>query len=249
MREKIDCFLPCDDIIVIEELLDVLRQDKTIHHIHLLVSEEFSKKHTAPRDCSYLVVNNLTSTQTVLAIEQDVEADYVLWSMKTTPVRLGLYALDRLLRTACDTDAAMVYSDRYETRAGENGMTAHPTIDYQTGSIRDDFDFGQLIVVKSELLHAFAAQATLGDYQYAGIYDLRLFLSRNGKLFHINESLYTEVELDTRKSGEKQFDYVNPRNRDVQVEMEQAATAHLDAIGAKVDTTTYEDVDINEQNF
>ena len=249
MREKIDCFLPCDDIHVMEELLDVLRQDKTIHQIHLLVSEEFAQKNAAPRDCNYLVVDSLTSTQTVLAIEQDTEADYVLWSLKTTPMRLGLYALDRFLRTACDTDAAMVYSDRYEAREGVESITIHPAIDYQLGSIRDDFDFGQLLLVKSQCLHDYAMQVSIGDYQYAGVYDLRLFLSRSGDLFHINECLYTEVELDTRKSGEKQFDYVNPRNREVQIEMEQVATAHLDAIGAKVDTTSYVDVDINEQNF
>ncbi|MBQ2333142.1 MAG: glycosyltransferase family 2 protein, partial [Prevotella sp.] len=249
MREKIDCFLPCEDFHVIEEQLDVLRQDKTIHHIHLMVSEEFSKKHVAPHDCSYLVVENLTSTQTILAIEKDTEADYVLLSLKTTPVRLGLYALDRFLRVACETDAAMVYSDRFEARVGEKRATVHPTIDYQLGSIRDDFDFGQLLLVKSSLLHAYAAQPTIAEYQFAGVYDLRLFLSRNGALFRINECLYTEVELDTRKSGEKQFDYVNPRNRDVQIEMEQVATAHLEAIGARVDTTTYVDVDFNEQNF
>ncbi|MBQ4027649.1 MAG: glycosyltransferase family 2 protein, partial [Prevotella sp.] len=249
MREKIDCFLPCEDFHVIEEQLDVLRQDKTIHHIHLMVSEEFSKKHVAPHDCSYLVVENLTSTKTILAIEKDTEADYVLLSLKTTPVRLGLYALDRFLRVACETDAAMVYSDRFEARVGEKRATVHPTIDYQLGSIRDDFDFGQLLLVKSSLLHAYAAQPTIAEYQFAGVYDLRLFLSRNGALFRINECLYTEVELDTRKSGEKQFDYVNPRNRDVQIEMEQVATAHLEAIGARVDTTTYVDVDFNEQNF
>ena len=249
MREKIDCFLPCEDFHVIEEQLDVLRQDKTIHHIHLMVSEEFSKKHVAPHDCSYLVVENLTSTQTILAIEKDTEADYVLLSLKTTPVRLGLYALDRFLRVACETDAAMVYSDRFEARVGEERAIVHPTIDYQLGSIRDDFDFGQLLLVKSSLLHAYAAQPTIAEYQFAGVYDLRLFLSRNGALFRINECLYTEVELDTRKSGEKQFDYVNPRNREVQIEMEQVATAHLEAIGARVDTTTYVDVDFNEQNF
>lgn len=248
MREKIDCFLPCDDIHVIGDMLDVLRQDKTIHHIHLLVSEKFSQENFAPHDCSFVVVDNIQSSQTIMAIEQDTEADYVLLSTKTTPVRLGLYALDRFLRVACETEAAMVYSDRYETSVGGEHITNHPAIDYQYGSIRDDFDFGQLLLVKSQWLHEYAAQL-VEDYQYAGIYDLRLFLSRKGSLFHINEYLYTEVELDTRKSGEKQFDYVNPRNREVQIEMERVATSHLDAIGARVDTTAYVEVDFNEQSF
>ena len=248
MREKIDCFLPCDDIHVIGDMLDVLRQDKTIHHIHLLVSEKFSQENFAPHDCSFVVVDNIQSSQTILAIEQDAEADYVLLSTKTTPVRLGLYALDRFLRVACETEAAMVYSDRYETNVGGEHITNHPAIDYQYGSIRDDFDFGQLLLVKSQWLHEYAAQLA-EEYQCAGIYDLRLFLSRKGSLFHINEYLYTEVELDTRKSGEKQFDYVNPRNREVQIEMERVATSHLEAIGARVDTTAYVEVDFNEQSF
>ena len=87
------------------------------------------------------------------------------------------------------------------------------------------------------------------DYQFAGWYDLRLFLSRKGELFHLNEYLYTEEEDDLRASGEKQFDYVNPRNREVQIEMEQAATAHLSAIKALVDTTQYVQPDFSGETF
>ena len=87
------------------------------------------------------------------------------------------------------------------------------------------------------------------DYQYAGLYDLRLYLSRKGEIFHLNEYLYTEAELDTRKSGEKQFDYVNPRNREVQIEMERACTAHLEKVGAIVDTNFYRQPDFDEQDF
>jgi hypothetical protein len=133
----------------------------------------------------------------------------------------------------------MVYADRY----------GHPVIDYQLGSIRDDFDFGSLWLVKTSLLHTFAMQAGEHDYQYAGLYALRLFLSREGQLLHLNEALYKEVELDTRASGVKQFDYVNPRNREVQIEMENAATAHLDAIGAKIDSSYYRTPDFSEQEF
>ena len=122
-------------------------------------------------------------------------------------------------------------------------------IDYFPGSIRDDFDFGSLWLFKTSLLHTFAMQAGEHDYQYAGLYALRLFLSRKGQLFHINECLYTEEELDLRASGVKQFDYVNPRNREVQIEMEHAATAHLAEIGAKIDPSFYRRPDFNEQDF
>ncbi|MBR5061340.1 MAG: DUF4922 domain-containing protein [Prevotella sp.] len=249
MRGRVDCFLPCDDMRAMETTLEMLRQDKAIHHIHLLVTKGFAEQQEAPHDCGYVIVDDLFSTQAILAIEQRIEAEYILLSLKTTPLQLGLYALDRFLRVAIDSDAALVYSDRYEKRVGENALLRHPTIDYQLGSIRDDFDFGQLVLVKSQWLHEYAAQPSVPEYRFAGFYDLRLFLSRKGKLFHLDEILYTEVELDVRKSGEKQFDYVNPRNRDVQVEMEKAATAHLESIGAKVDPANNMVIDFNEQDF
>lgn len=141
----------------------------------------------------------------------------------------------------------MVYADHYDIIGGER--KDHPVIDYQIGSIRDDFDFGSLWLVKTSLLHTFAMQAGENDYHHAGLYALRLFLSRNGEIFHINERLYTEEEKDTRASGVKQFDYVNPANREVQIEMEQAATAHLQEIGAKIDPSYYRRPDFNEQEF
>ncbi|MBQ6209912.1 MAG: DUF4922 domain-containing protein [Prevotella sp.] len=249
MRGRVDCFLPCDDIVTMESTLELLRQDKAVHHIYLLVSRDFAERHEAPRDCGFVIVEDLWSTQTILSMEQDVEAEYVLLSLKATPVQLGLYALDRFLRVATDTDAALVYSDRFVKRNSETNPLRHPSIDYQMGSIRDDFDFGQLVLVKSQWLHEYAAQPTVPEYRFAGFYDLRLFLSRKGTLFHLDEILYTEIELDTRKSGEKQFDYVNLRNREVQVEMEQAATAHLEEIGAKVEPVNDKTIDFNEQDF
>ena len=260
MRQRIDCFLPCEDLASLKETLEVLRRCKTVQHIFLLVTEDTANKNEAPEDCEWLVIDGLTSTKTMLRVAEKASADYVLLNLKTTPVSLGLFSLERLLRAAEDTGAAMVYSDRYERKLskedGEEHQEKHPVIDYQYGSIRDDFDFGQMILIRNGLLQEWAhpSQAnthhhTSNSYEYAGWYDLRLFLSRHGMLFHLNEYLYTEVELDTRKSGEKQFDYVNPRNRDVQVEMEQVATAHLEAIGALVDTTTYGEIDFYEQPF
>ena len=128
-------------------------------------------------------------------------------------------------------------------------LEKHPVIDYQEGSLRDDFDFGSLWLIKSQCLRDYAAQTDRVDYLYAGLYDLRLYLSRVGEIFHLNEYLYTENELDTRKSGEKQFDYVNPRNREVQIEMERACTQHLEKVGALIDTSYYRLPDFNEQDF
>ncbi|MDO4802039.1 MAG: DUF4922 domain-containing protein, partial [Prevotellaceae bacterium] len=116
------------------------------------------------------------------------------------------------------------------------------------GSVRNDFDFGSLLLIRTNLLHAYIASQP-AEYKFAALYDLRLFLSRNGTIFHLNEYLYTEVELDLRESGQKQFDYVNPANREVQIEMEKACTEHLRAINALVDTTQYHTSNFLEQDF
>ena len=247
MRGKIDCFLPCDDIRVAEMTVSQLRTDKTIHHIYLLVDRNLLPEGECPADCTLVPVDRLQSSDAVATIEQMLEADFVLLFTKSTPVTLGMYAAERLLRVAKDAGAALVYADRYSV---ENGKTVkHPVIDYQQGSIRDDFDFGSVLLMRSALIHEYVRQEKRPQYRYAGIYDLRLFISRKGSLLHLNEYLYTEQEIDLRASGEKQFDYVNPRNREVQIEMEKAATNHLKEIGALVDTSTYTTPDFKEQDF
>ncbi len=194
-----------------------------------------------------LVDANMNTTATLRELAERAEAEYVLLCLKPVGISLGMGALERMVRTADETQAAMLYCDRYEQRNGTEGETLrHPAIDWQTGSIRDDFDFGSLLLIRTALLKEYEPTA---DFQYAGFYDLWLYLSRRGTLFHLNEYLYTEQEIDLRASGVKQFDYVNPANRAVQIEMEQAATAHLKAIGAWVNTSMREEPDFEEQPF
>lgn len=259
MREKIDLFLPCEDLMVAQEALTELHDNKTVQHINLLVSSDFAAQHQVPDGCTFVVIDRLESSNTITSIAENTDADYVIICTKTTPIKWGLYALERFLRTADDTGAVMIYSDHYsmvkDESLSQDGNSAvgklekHPVIDYQEGSLRDDFDFGSLWLIKSQCLRDYAAQTDRVDYLYAGLYDLRLYLSRVGEIFHLNEYLYTENELDTRKSGEKQFDYVNPRNREVQVEMERACTQHLEKVGALIDTSYYRLPDFNEQDF
>ncbi len=259
MREKIDLFLPCEDLTVAQEALTELHDNKTVQHINLLVSSDFAAQHQVPDGCTFVVIDRLESSNTITSIAENTDADYVIICTKTTPIKWGLYALERFLRTADDTGAVMIYSDHYsmvkDESLSQDGTSAvgklekHPVIDYQEGSLRDDFDFGSLWLIKSQCLRDYAALTDRVDYLYAGLYDLRLYLSRVGEIFHLNEYLYTENELDTRKSGEKQFDYVNPRNREVQVEMERACTQHLEKVGALIDTSYYRLPDFNEQDF
>ena len=192
----------------------------------------------------------IVSSEQMAAIAEQIKTEFVLLSLKPTPYVLGQNALARMQRVMRETASVLVYADRYQevTIDGKKEIRKCPAIDYQEGSIRDDFDFGQLVLVRSSLLRSFMKQQKQ-QYAYAAWYAFRLFLQRSGELFHLNEFLYTEQERDTRASGAKQFDYVNPQNRSLQIEMEQAATIHLTAIGAKVDTTKLLEVDFNEQDF
>ena len=246
-RENIDCFLPCDDIKAIEPLIGQLQQSSAVQHINLLVTDDFANSNKPLDGTSFVVVDNIMSSRAMLGMAGKTDAGYALFYMKTTPLTLGCYALERLQQVAHETDAVLLYSDRY---AIEDGKTVrHPVIDYQEGSVRDDFDFGSVVIIRGDALREYGASHVDAVWQYAGWYDLRLWLSRKGRVVHLDEYLYTEQELDTRLSGEKQFDYVNPRNRDVQVEMEKVVTRHLDAIGALVDTSSYPSPDFGEQHF
>lgn len=247
MRGKIDCFLACGDVTAIKPLIEEMRDSRTTQHINLIMTPQMAAANATPEGCTIMVAENVTGSNTIREIASKATADYVLLLHKPVKMTLGMSALERFLRVAADSGAAMVYSDH---RAIEQGnVTLHPVIDYQEGSVRDDFDFGSLLLISTPLLRKYVETQQNTNFRYAGLYDLRLFLSRKGTIFHINEYLYTEEETDLRASGVKQFDYVNPANRDVQIEMERAVTAHLDAIGAKIDTSDYICPDYGEQEF
>ena len=247
MREKIDLFLPCEYIDDAQNALSVLHEYKTVQHIHFLVSADFAAHHQVPEGCTFVITDRLESSNTIASIAENTDADYVMICTRHTTIGWGNNTLERFLRVADDTDAVMVYADHY--KMVEDKMEKHPVIDYQSGSLRDDFDFGSLWCIKAQALVDYIAQSDREEYQFAALYDLRLYLSRVGEIFHLNEFLYSEAELDTRKSGEKQFDYVNPRNREVQIEMEKACTQHLGKVGALIDTTFYRQPDFGEQDF
>ena len=186
------------------------------------------------------------STQTVKDIAERAQGDFILLITKQTELRWVNYGLERMEVVARDTAAAMVYADHFQL-CGDK-LTEAPVIDCQCGSLRDDFDFGSVLLVSVPALKEAAAGMSESAYEYAGLYDLRLRLSRVGDLVHIGEFLYYEVETDNRKSGEKQFDYVDPRNRKVQIEMEAACTDHLKAIGAWL-APEFAPVDLSEGDF
>ncbi|WP_297086270.1 glycosyltransferase family A protein [uncultured Draconibacterium sp.] len=223
---KINCFIPADSFVGVANMINELQANPLVETIFLpanLVAEAGEK-------AKAFSFEGLTTTSTVKRItEVSKEVDYVLLLTKPCSVKLGQFAIERLVETAEATGALKVYADYYEVKEGK--LAAHPVIDYQEGSLRDDFNFGPLVLYKASALHTAVAKITQ-DFEYAGLYYLRLKVSQHGNFFRIPEYLYTIDETDTRKSGQKIFDYVDPKNRQVQLEMEQAATEHLKDVGA-----------------
>ena len=191
------------------------------------------------------VAGDLNKTETLRKIATEVKTAYTMFYTKPLALQMGYYSLDRFVDVAEDTDAAMLYSNYYECKEGKT--IAHPVIDYQAGSLRNDFNFGSVLVVKSDKLRK-AVEAMDVDYEFAAMYDLRLKLSLQGEILRLAEFLYTEVEMDTRASGDKMFDYVNPANRAVQIEMEKACTQYLKDAGAYLEPK-FEDIDFTECDF
>ena len=224
--KKITCFVPYIDESQAGKTLSALRNSQLVDKVVCLDEPVFK-------------------SETIRRIAAESNADYALVYTKTTTLELGYMALERLLQIAQDTEAGLVYADHYQVKGGE--LVKAPVIDYQKGSLRDDFDFGSVLFFDAAALKE-SVQRMTETYQHAGLYDLRLKLSQRYALVHANEYLYSEVEKDNRKSGEKQFDYVDPRNRDRQIEMEKACTQHLKEIGGYLEPH-FKDIDFNRGEF
>ncbi len=240
--KRINCFIPYGKRDEIEHTVGQLAQSPLTNKIYLITNDPQAE---AVEGASILVAQGSWGTATLRQIADSADADYTLIYTKTDSLTLGMYALERLVSIADDTRSGLLYADHLEQNA--EGVRPHPVIDYQKGSLRDDFDFGSLLLYRTDLLREAVAEMTK-EYLYAGLYDLRLRISRKASLTHVNEYLYTEVENDSRSSGEKLFDYVNPRNRAVQIEMEQACTDHLRQIGAYLPPRT-RSIELDEQTF
>ena len=242
MKTFIDCFIPFAGAEQAEKTIAGLKQSGLVKNIYMLATEEVKE---TPAGCTVIRIASLNASATMKQIANATDSEYTLLYTKYSRLELGYFALERMVRLAEDAKAGMVYADHYQI-VGENKTNA-PVIDYQFGSLRDDFNFGSVLIFKTAAFKDAAARMK-GDYQFAGFYDLRLKLSQKETLVHINEYLYSEVELDTRKSGEKLFDYVDPKNRGVQIEMEQACTEHLKEIGGYLEPK-FKEIEFSAGNF
>lgn len=242
-EKRIDCFIPYTEATQAAKTVEGLQATGLVNNIHLMMATDV--KENLP-GCHTMHTRSLQSSTTMRDIAARTDADYILLYTKDTTLRLGLFALERMMQIAQDSGAGMVYADRYQVSGGKQAIA--PVIDYQQGSLRDDFDFGSVLLFDTAAFKEAAARMEEEEYRFAGLYDLRLKLSQKHPLVHINEYLYSEVENDTRKSGEKIFDYVDPRNRDRQIEMERACTEHLKAVGGYLEPV-FKKIEFDEGDF
>ncbi len=224
--KNINCFIPFQSEEQVIQTVANLQKQALVNEIHFLQGD-------------------IRTTANMRFIAEHATTPYTLIYTKYTTLSFVLFALERMEALLEDSGAAMVYADHFNQVGDER--TNAPVIDYQMGALRDDFDFGSVLFYRTSALKEAVARMD-GEYQFAGLYDLRLKVSQHGVLEHINEYLYYDVELDTRKSGEKLFDYVDPKNRGVQIEMEQACTQHLKDIGGYL-APHFKDIDLQGGGF
>jgi hypothetical protein len=242
MNKRIICFMPGSDETTMAQTVASLDRSGVVDDKVVFISDGFESDY---KGVSVVRSSGFASTESVKKMGQLAKADYVLLYTKSHQLDLGRFALQRMIQVCEATGAGMVYSDYYESK--DSRLSPHPVIDYQEGSLRDDFNFGSLMLFDASAFRDACAHMDK-NFKAAGLYDLRLRVSQKYTLVHLPELLYTEVESDLRKSGEKQFDYVDPKNRDVQIEMEIACTDHLKAVKAFL-KPDFRKINFDEGNF
>ena len=244
--KTVDCFIPYTNEETAKSNVAQMSASKYVKNIFLM-----ARNPALPQleGCQMVFVDSMESSATLRQIALLAKSDYILIYNKSNPLSLGYRAIERMTDVAESTNAGMVYADHYSLK--ENVMEKKPSIPYQLGSVRNDFDFGSVRLYRSQWVKECEETYSANKWKAAAIYELTLFVSRKGTeaIRYLNEYLYTEVEEDLRKSGEKQFDYVDPRNREVQIEMEEVCTEHLKQIDAYIDSTNATDVAVEGGNF
>ena len=246
MNKTITCFIPYGSENQINKTIRHLQECSTVDRIFLLPTSPVPNL-SLPDKCYILPSSAPESVERYKQVALYTNTPFTLICTQVQDLEFGYMALERMCDYLSAPQCSMVYADHYKTIKGER--TPHPVIDYQLGSVRDDFDFGSLLMFRTDYLkRAINEIEAEKEYQHSALYALRLALSRYGELTHIREFLYTETEIDLRKSGEKQFDYVDPRNRQVQIEREEVFTRHLKKIGAYLKPSMMT-VDLKEGEF
>ena len=227
MPKPVTVYLPYSGQNHTRRTIDQLKASPLVEKICLLTT---GAVRTVPAGCTRVAVDSLYGSRTMQTIADKTATPYLLLVLHDTTIEFGQFTLERLMSVTQSTGSGMVYSDYHDIQGGQR--VSHPVIEYQLGSIRDDFNFGSVLFFNTKTFKAGAAACRKQKFKFAGLYAVRMAVSRLQPLTRIGEHLYGKVELDVRRSDQKQFDYVDPKNRAVQIEMEAAATDHLKRIGA-----------------
>ena len=230
MKKRVTAFLIYSGDESVASTAELLAKDKNVESIVFMSGEGLNK--------SYI------STKTIRQITDQTDTNFALLQLQEGSTITDSQYITKIIAAADDDSAGIVYSDFYEKEEGK--IIRHPTIDYQTGSIRDDFYFGVFALINTKALKK--ASENLPDYNYAGFYSLRLAISRHHAIKRVAEFLYTLTKPEGNKSGEEHFDYVDPKNREVQIEMEKAATEHLKKINAYL-FPVFKELNLSNEEF
>lgn len=240
MSIKIDLFIPNFNNNSYERTLESIKNLANINKIFALQNDTNQSNSLNP-----VLIENLNSSDTIKKIAEKCETDYLILITKDTMINFSSFGLERFINIASNSNAGLLYSDFIEVKDGKS--LKHPVIEYQEGSLRDDFEFGPVLLFNTKAVKE-AVKNSTNKYSAAGLYNLRLSISQNYSITRIPEYLYTTVESDVRKSGEKLFDYVDPKNRKNQIEMEEALTSHLKEIGGYLEPK-FNEIKFDNENF
>jgi hypothetical protein len=209
--------------------------------------------------CRVLVAGPLPSHKTLSLILGGIRTKYFLFLPGSQQISIEPKALERILGVAESTKAGLVYSDFYD--GSEQGKTLHPLNDYQPGSLRDDFDFGAMILFSVPAVRkALKKYGAIPGVKFAGLYDLRLKVTIDHSVYHLQEPLYSMIRnvgtIHAMPTGrqelslqDKIFAYVDPRNEAVQKEMETVFTDYLKKIGAYIPPHHFREVEQTLKSF
>jgi len=237
---NISCFIAGAEASDLKQTIEELKQSGLVKEVFVV-----SERNPNIPEIGWIESATFNSSKVIRTIAEKASGDFALFYTKSLPLKIGQNGIERMMRMASDSNAGMLYSDYYELKSGQ--LQPHPVIDYQDGSLRDDFDFGSLLLFKRSALKS-ASKSMDFEHLFAGLYDLRLKVSQHHIIVRMPEFLYTENETDKRKSGQKMFDYVDPKNRQVQIEMEQACTAHLKEVDAYLEPI-FKEIAFDQSDF
>lgn len=233
----INCYLLTATPKYLESLIKDLRGSSLVSSLEVITNSD--------KKGDWTNVSYLYGTEVLRLISKSATEDKILIITEAERISLGYRGIERMQQVLTG-NIGMVYADYYDE--SPKGITEHPLVNHQKGSLRDDFDFGSLLCFSSKAFKNAVKRMDI-DYKYAGLYDLRLKVSKDYEIYRLQEYLYNLEKVDHRASGKKIFDYVDPKQREVQIEMEQACTLHLRDLNALITSSELEMVDFGASLF